>query len=76
MKKTIATIAALSFATAAAAQAASFAELDADQNGELTYAEVTAAMPDMTMAAFAEADADANGTLSEEEFTAATETDG
>lgn len=72
MKKTLATLAALTFATAAVAQAASFAELDVDQNGELTYAEVTATMPDMTMEAYTEADTDANGTLSEEEFASVT----
>jgi Ca2+-binding EF-hand superfamily protein len=77
MKKTLATIAALTFAGAAVAQAASFAELDVDQNGELTYAEITATMPDMTMDAFTAADTDGSGSLSEEEFKAATsKTDG
>ncbi|SDT92358.1 EF-hand domain-containing protein [Stappia sp. ES.058] len=77
MKKTLATIAALTFTGAAVAQGAGFAELDADQNGALTYAEVTAAMPNMTMEAFAAADTDGNGTLSEEEFTAVvSKTDG
>lgn len=68
MKKIVISLAVLAFATPAMAQATSFAELDLDQNGELSFQEVTAAVPELTVEQFAEVDADANGALNEEEF--------
>ena len=68
MKRTLVALAALAFAGTAIAQGASFADIDADQSGDLTYAEVTAVAPEITMEAFSAADADRNGSLSEAEF--------
>lgn len=68
MKRTLIALAAVAFSGAAVAQGASFADIDADQSGDLTYAEVTAVAPEVTMEAFSAADADRNGSLSEAEF--------
>lgn len=69
MKKTVLTLALLAAATPAFAQITTFAELDVDQNGELSFEELTVLVPELTVEQFAEADADANGALSEDEYT-------
>ncbi|WP_417772431.1 hypothetical protein [Stappia sp.] len=77
MKKTIIALAALtSFTGAALAQAPSFAEIDVDQNGELSIAELATAMPNLTQEAFNTADADGNGSLSKAEFEVLTSNSG
>lgn len=68
MKKVMISLAVIAFAAPAFAQAGTFAELDADQNGEVSFEELTVAMPDLTVEKFATADTDANGALSEEEY--------
>lgn len=68
MKKIVISLAVLAFATPAMAQGTTFVELDADQNGELSFEEVTAAVPELTIEQFAEVDTDASGSLTEEEF--------
>jgi hypothetical protein len=68
MKKTLAALAIIAYAGAAFAQGASFVELDTDGNGELSFAEISAAMPEVDVDAFTEADTDGNEALSEAEF--------
>jgi Ca2+-binding EF-hand superfamily protein len=68
MKKFLAILLASGFASAAAL-AADFGAVDADQNGSVTMEEAKAAMPDLTDDAFKAADGDQNGELSAEEFT-------
>lgn len=56
-------------ATAAFAQTpTSFADVDTDANGELSFAELTVVWPDLTQAEFDAADADASGGLSVDEL--------
>lgn len=78
MKRLLVSLAAIALAAPAmaqdAAQGATFAELDADQNGELSFQELTAVAPELTVEQFAAADVDANGALSEDEYTAFTAT--
>lgn len=71
MKKTIIALAALSplaWAGVASAQGVTFADIDADGSGELSFSEVTAVLPNMTMETFTAADTDGNGSLSEAEL--------
>jgi len=73
MKKTILSLAAaLALTSTAIAQDATFADIDTDQSGDLSFAELTVTLPDLTMDAFTTADVDANGALSEEEYTTLT----
>jgi hypothetical protein len=51
----------------ALAQGATFEELDADGNGELSYEEVVVIWPQLTEADFAAADTDGSGGLSPDE---------
>lgn len=69
----LAAIGALAFSAAASAATMEFSEVDADQSGDLTQEEVTAAIPDWTEEQFSSLDADASGTLDEEEYAAAPE---
>ena len=56
-------------ATAAFAQTpTSFADVDTDANGELSFAELQVAWTDLTQAEFDAADADASGGLSADEL--------
>ena len=56
-------------ATAAFAQTpTSFADVDTDANGELSFAELQVAWPDLTQAEFDAADADANTGLGVDEL--------
>ncbi|UJQ93657.1 hypothetical protein [Mariluticola halotolerans] len=69
MNKTLLSLAAAFALTGAAiAQDATFADIDTDQSGDLSFAELTVTMPDLTMEAFTAADVDANGAISEEEY--------
>ena len=73
MKKTIialATLSPLAWAGVASAQGVTFDDIDADGSGELSYSEVTAVIPNMTMEDFTAADTDGNGSLSEAELQA------
>lgn len=47
---------------------ANFAELDTDVNGELSYAEIIVAWPDLTQEEFDAADVDVSGGLSVDEL--------
>ncbi|MEM9233677.1 MAG: hypothetical protein AAGA69_05500, partial [Pseudomonadota bacterium] len=53
---------------ATGAMAQTVADLDSDQDGQLSLAEVQAAAPDVSAEVFASYDTDQNGYLSEEEF--------
>jgi hypothetical protein len=56
-------------ATAAFAQTpTTFADVDADANGELSFAELVVAWPDLTQAEFDSADADKSGGLTADEL--------
>lgn len=70
MHKTILTAFALfGLTTAAFAQSpASFAGVDSDASGELSFAELQAVWPDLTQDEFAGADADASNGLSADEL--------
>ena len=68
MKKILATLAVVAFASPAFAQMADFATVDADASGTVTWEEVQAALPDVTQEQYTAADADSSGDLSEEEF--------
>jgi hypothetical protein len=70
MKKLMISVAALGLAASAAyAQAdMSFAEVDTDMNGELSYAELAVAWPDLTQDEFDAADIDMSGGLTADEL--------
>ena len=76
MKKILVSILALGLSTAgvmaqdAAPAAPDFATIDVDKSGDLSFAEVQTAWPDLTEDAFKGADSDASGALSEAELTA------
>lgn len=65
MHKIVLSLAVLGFsATAAFAQTpTSFADVDTDANGELSFAELQLAWPDLTQAEFDAADSDTSGGL-------------
>ncbi|WP_052732122.1 hypothetical protein [Devosia geojensis] len=68
MKKLVLSLAAVGLLTGAAfAQATTFADLDADANGELSFEEITVAWPQLTQEEFDAADTDGSGGLSAEE---------
>lgn len=76
MKRTILSLSILALGTGTAfaqMDAPDFATLDADQSGLLSFEEVTAAWPALTVDAFGAVDANADGTLDEEEFAALVE---
>jgi hypothetical protein len=58
---------------AALAAAPAFESVDADGDGQATWSEASAAMPELTEDAFAAADADGDGVLTAEEYAAAFE---
>lgn len=64
----------LALTSGAFAQNITFAGLDTDASGEITYEEMTVAQPDLTAEQFTLADVDASGALSEAEFTVYMET--
>jgi hypothetical protein len=70
MKKIIISLVALSFSTAAFAQAAApdFAGADADKSGGVSWTEAQVLWPDLTEDQYKAADADTSGELSAEEF--------
>lgn len=68
----IASLGALSLATAAFAAEGDFEKLDADADGQVTLQEAQAMHADWTAEAFQSLDADSNGALSKEEYEAAT----
>lgn len=70
MHKIVLSLAVLGFsATAAFAQTpTSFADVDTDANGELSFAELQMAWPDLTQAEFDAADGDASGGLTPDEL--------
>lgn len=70
MKKIVlSSLLALGLSSAVLAQGpADFAALDADLSGGLSYFEVQAAWPDLTIEAFNAADIDGDGVLSEAEY--------
>ncbi|GEM_PF-353950 len=72
MKKLALGLMALTFvATPALAQTSmTFADVDLDASGELSFAELQAAWPDLTQDEFTAADMDANGSLSADEVAA------
>lgn len=70
MKKTLAALALVAFASPAFAQAADFATVDVDGSGSVSWEEVQAALPNVTEDQFRTADADGSGDLSAEEFAA------
>jgi len=71
MKKLILSLAALGLMSGAAlAQGTTFADLDADANGELSFEEITVAWPQLTQEEFTAADTDASSGLSPEEVAA------
>ena len=61
-------IAGLSTAAVFAQTPTSFADVDTDGNGELSFAELQVVWPDLTQAEFEAADADASGGLSVDEL--------
>jgi len=68
MKKLTLSLAALGLMTGAAlAQQTTFADVDADANGELSFEEITVAWPQLTQDEFTAADTDGSGGLSAEE---------
>ena len=69
MKKFFAVLA-VSLLAVTSAQAAEFADVDADADGAITLEEAVAAMPDLTDDAFAAADTDEDGSLNADEFAA------
>lgn len=70
MKRILVTLAIIGFTAPAFAQAADFSAVDSDQNGALSWDEVTMAMPDTSEDAFRSADVDGSGDLSAEEYAA------
>lgn len=70
MKRILVTLAIVGFAAPAFAQAADFSTVDTDQNGALSWEEVSMAMPDTSEDAFKTADVDGSGDLSAEEYAA------
>ena len=68
MKKTLAAIALVAFASPAFAQTPDFASVDADSSGAVSWEEAQAALPNATEDAFKAADADGSGDLNETEF--------
>lgn len=71
MKKLMISVAALALMSAPAfAQAADFSTADANGDGQVTYEEAVAVLPDLTEDQFKAADTDSNGTLSEAEYDA------
>jgi hypothetical protein len=69
MNKIIASLAVIAFVAPAYAQDVTpFAELDVDANGELSFEELTVALPELSVEQFATIDTDANGSVSEEEY--------
>ena len=73
MKRALVILAGLSlfaFTPMVYAQAPTFADFDANQDGQLTLEEIQAVIPDFTQDDFNAADTDQNGTLSPDEFDA------
>jgi len=72
MKKILISIVALSFTTAAFAQAAAptFSTADTDASGGVSWTEAQVLWPDLTEDQFKAADADTSGELSADEFAA------
>ncbi len=73
LKKLTVLIASGVIASAGAAYAASFADLDADGDGVITQEELAAAYPEVGEDAMAAVDANGDGQISEDEHTAAVE---
>lgn len=61
------------FSLPLASAAATLIYLDADEDGSVSYAEISEMMTDLSEDTFAEADLDDNGTLDEDELLAAEE---
>ncbi|MCY0095440.1 hypothetical protein [Hoeflea ulvae] len=72
MKRILVALALVGFAAPAFAQAADFASVDTDQNGAVSWEEVSAAMPDASEDSFKSADVDGSGDLSAEEYATVT----
>ena len=71
MNRIIVSLAVIGFTAPAFAQDITpFAELDADANGELSFEELTVALPELNVEQFTTIDTDANGSVSEEEYLA------
>lgn len=73
MKKILVSVLALGLATSgvmAQAAAPDLATADADQSGDVSFAEAQVVWPDLTQEAFTAADTDGNGSLSQAEFDA------
>lgn len=68
MKRIFIAVAITSMAGFAIAQETSFASIDADKSGDLSFEELTLVLPDLSVEQFTTADADHNDALSEEEF--------
>ncbi len=71
MKKTLISLAALTVAASAGtavAQEEDFNKIDTDGDGNLTYEEITAAMPDFEKQAFESADINSDGFVDQDEF--------
>ncbi|MCD7059940.1 EF-hand domain-containing protein [Pelagibacterium xiamenense] len=62
------TLLGLAFAGSAVAQGVDFASLDADMNGEISFEELQAALPNIVEEDFSVLDVDGSGGLSEDEF--------
>lgn len=73
IKKLLALTAAGIIGSAGLVHAASFADIDANEDGAVTQEEFAAAYPDAGEEAWSAADANADGQLSEDELTAAVE---
>jgi len=86
MKKLVILLAMLGISSAAIAQTliaqnttdsknskASFAMLDTDQSGQLSFEELAILLPELSAEQFAAADIDTSGELTEDEYTAFTE---
>jgi len=70
MNKFIIAVAAIGLSTTAFAQGTTFAEVDADASGTISYEEALVAWPALTAEAFAAADTDASGSFSMDEYDA------
>jgi hypothetical protein len=68
MHKLVIAVAALGLSAGAAFAQTSFTDVDADANGELSYAELQVAWPNLTQDEFTTADADASSGLSTSEL--------
>jgi len=68
MKKFVLSSLILAGLTTGAFAQSNFADVDADTNGELSFAELQVAWPDLSQAEFTTADADASGGLSTTEL--------